>query len=301
MLVGGIDTTTGQLDNTNITNNALHVVDVGMQTDPITSGTATLSWAASALVNSLKAVDITVPDSYAATHAIILANMSTVTGIDYRICNNRTLGGLQVYTEIYQTLGSLPKSTATVIEDCEDAWNEVVVANVTSAADATDKVVGSNSQKFTIAAAFTTGIIGSEVISATNLSKANGLLLRIKSDVTNTAGQIQILLDNTAECASPLETLNVPALTADAWTHVFLPFADPTALTAIISIGAKITADLGAQNIWIDDVKSVVLSTREVLVCDLFSGGVNARIEASNDTVLGANDAFSLYTQVIGL
>jgi hypothetical protein len=286
------------------TTGTLHIIKDGdrmLTNTPIPTGTATLSWGASALVNTGKSVDITASATPSEVNAVTLVNMSGVTGLDYRICNVRTLGGVSIPIEISQVVGNVPKSTLTVIEDCEDAWNEQVIAEVTSAADAADKVVGANSQKFSIGEAFTTGLIGSEAFAAAlNLTKTQGLLLRIKSTKAQAAGDIQILLDDTAQCASPLETLSVPALVANTWTRVFLPFANPAALGAIISIGAKLNVDAGAQDIWIDDVCSVVLSTREILVAGMFTGGVNARIELSNDTALGALDSFNAYTQVVG-
>jgi hypothetical protein len=70
---------------------------------------------------------------------------------------------------------------------------------------------------------------------------------------------LAILLDDSASCASPLETLSVPALSADTWTYVRIALANPELDTAIISIGLKygITSDFGACQIRIDDIKVV--------------------------------------------
>jgi hypothetical protein len=65
------------------------------------------------------------------------------------------------------------------------------------------------------------------------------------------------LLDNTASGASPLEELNVPALTNDTWTYFRVQLAIPELDTAIISIGIEYDADLGACTIWLDDLKAV--------------------------------------------
>ena len=65
------------------------------------------------------------------------------------------------------------------------------------------------------------------------------------------------MLDNTANCASPLETLSVPALSADTWTFCRVALSNPESDTAIISVGLEYDADLGAATIWLDDISVV--------------------------------------------
>lgn len=251
-------------------------------------------WGASAVVSSRQIVPLLKPayHSNERNYMLSLVNWSTVTGIDYKIQNIRTIGDYDIPVNITQLSGNLAKSTAVVIEDCEDAWNEDTIAEVTASADSSDKKVGSNSAKFAIGADFTTGIIGYEQLSATNISGANFIRLWIKSDKVSASGDIQLLLDNTAKCASPVETLNIPALLANTWTQVYLPLVDRESDTAIISIGLKLNKDNGAQNIWVDDVNTVAISSIEIPVSCLWQDGVSAQIEMSNDTALGALDAF---------
>lgn len=145
-----------------------------------------------------------------------------------------------------------------VIEDCEDAWNEYVDPDVTSDIDTTDKKVGSASVKLTVADTASGGdILATEAITSLNMSDAWQVALWIKCSVDVSAGYLQLLLDDTANCASPLETLNIPALTANTWTRVALPLANPSALTAVISIGIKQVADIGACTIWLDDITAI--------------------------------------------
>ena len=144
----------------------------------------------------------------------------------------------------------------TVIEDCEDAWNEFASAGITASLDTGDYKVGSGSAKFVFAAAAAAGARATEVITSTNLSLYTGIKLWIKCSVTQAAGGLQLLLDDTAQCASVLETLDIPALVAGQWTRVYLKLANPATDIAIISIGLKYTTDVGACTIHIDDVEA---------------------------------------------
>lgn len=76
----------------------------------------------------------------------------------------------------------------------------------------------------------------------------------IKSDITIAANDLQLRLDDTAAIASPLESLNIPALIANQWTKLYLPLANPHLDTAIISVGLYQVVDKGAFNLWIDDI-----------------------------------------------
>lgn len=144
----------------------------------------------------------------------------------------------------------------TVLEDCEDAWNEIVVSGVTSTADTTDKKVGSASAKFVLTdAVAATTIIASEARAAINLTNMTKIVLWIKSSVTTAAGDLRLLLDNHAACVSPEEEINIPALVANTWTEVTLTLANPASDTAIISIGLRYQTDLGACSIWLDELR----------------------------------------------
>lgn len=145
-----------------------------------------------------------------------------------------------------------------VVEDCEDAWDEYVDADVTVTADSTDKKVGSASVKLSVAAGASAGdILATEAISSMDLSGAYQIALWIKCSVATAAGDLQLLLDDTAQCATPLEILNIPVLTANTWTRVALPLATPANLTAVISVGLKYAVDVGACDIWLDDITAI--------------------------------------------
>ncbi len=144
-----------------------------------------------------------------------------------------------------------------VVENCEDAWNEQVVSGVTSELDAADFKVGAGSIKLTMADGAAAGILASETISVASLADYTHLTMWVKSSINVAASKLQILLDEHGVCASPLETLNVPALTANTWTPVSLALANPSTDLLLISIGVKQVDDLGAFILRIDDIRAI--------------------------------------------
>ncbi len=145
-----------------------------------------------------------------------------------------------------------------VIEDCEDAWNELVDGDVTSTLDNTDFMFGSGSAKLVVATgAGASDILATEAISSTDISGYDTASLWIKSTVALSSGDLQLLLDDTANCASPIETIDIPAISADIWTRVDCTLAAASSDTAIISIGIKMVVDKGAFTLNIDQVEAV--------------------------------------------
>ncbi len=147
-----------------------------------------------------------------------------------------------------------------VVDDCEVNWT--AKANVVSALDAVDFKENANSVKLTVAGAFTTGILATNDFSGQDWSSSTHARFWIKSSVALDAGDLQFLADDTSACASPLETIDVPALVADTWTRVLLPLADAASDTAIISIGLQATVDVGVDTvIRVDDFNSYICFT----------------------------------------
>lgn len=152
-------------------------------------------------------------------------------------------------------------STTEIYKDlhmCNEVWDEIVDSDVTASLDTTFYREGSGCLKLVVAAtASANDILATDVISSTDISQCDSLEFSIHSSVALTAGQLQILLDNTAECASAVETLNVPITSANAWTRHTVALANPGSDTAIISIGLKYVADLGACTIYLDNIRAV--------------------------------------------
>jgi hypothetical protein len=171
-----------------------------------------------------------------------------------------------------------------IIEDCDDPWNESVDPNVTVSTDTTDKQVGSASVKFAVGAGAAAGaILATEAIGPINLSSSKDVSLWIKSSVALNAGDLQLLLDDTANCASPIKSLNIPAISANAWMKINLPLGDASGLTSVISVGIKMVVDKGAFTLLLDHIVGVgnnivVKNVIPVLDYDLKQpGAFNAR------------------------
>jgi hypothetical protein len=151
----------------------------------------------------------------------------------------------------------------TRLHSCNAVFDETIDSDFTVSADTEDKKQGTASNKFVIAAGASAGDIATDSITSKNISKYDYLEGWIKSTVATSAGNLKILLDNTASCATPVETLSVPALSADTWTFFRVALANPETDTAIISVGLEYDADVGAATVWLDDISVVRNDTSE--------------------------------------
>jgi len=184
------------------------------------------------------------------------------TAFDYIYSFPTDITDLETYTDgrLYIALGysdSYWEMTETVLEDCEDAWNELVDTDVTSTAD-TDSVVGSKAVKLVVAAgAAANDILATEAITSTDITTYTHLHFQIKSSITLTSDQLRFLIDEAAYCANGDKVLTIPAVAADTWTPVYLNMGDVSALNAVISQGLEMEANLGAFTVRLDDVRVV--------------------------------------------
>ena len=147
--------------------------------------------------------------------------------------------------------------SSTILHSCNSAFDETVDSDITVTVDTEDKKRGTGCNKFVIAVGASAGDIATDSITSKDISKYDYLECWIKSNVPTSAGNLRILLDNSASCASPLETLHVPALSADTWTYVRIALNNPELNTAIISIGLEYDSDLNACQVRLDDIKVV--------------------------------------------
>ena len=151
--------------------------------------------------------------------------------------------------------------TSTRIHDCESDFDEVTTpTGISTALDTQDRKQGTQSLKVTYVAGASAGAVITDSITSKDLSKYTYVEFWIKINLAagTSSGNLKLLLDNTANCASPVETLAVPALTADTWKYCRVALANPESDTAIISVGLEYDSDLGACNVWLDDIKAVV-------------------------------------------
>ncbi len=167
--------------------------------------------------------------------------------------------GLETSRSSMELVGSVKAlaQTATEIDDADDVW--AAAANVTAATDTTDKKEGAASVELTIAAAFATGLVASEDLSAAPVDLSSHYTVRfwIKSSGALAANTLQLLLDNDSNtCASPEETLNIPALAANTWTRVHLKLTNPAGLDGVDCVGLNAAVDPNAVVVNIDNVEA---------------------------------------------
>jgi hypothetical protein len=144
--------------------------------------------------------------------------------------------------------------TEEILDNADDAWT--AGANVTVTVDTELKKVGSGSNKFVLAAGVTAGqVVAYEDITSTDISKYTHVEFWIRCSEARSASDLKLLLDDTSAATSPIETLSVPALVVDTWTFVRVALAAADDDTAIISVGLEDDVDIGAESVWIDDVR----------------------------------------------
>ena len=145
-------------------------------------------------------------------------------------------------------------SSALLIEDCEDVWVAGTGASVISVV--TGKV-GTYCVRDTTTTLGASALMMTEIIAPGTLIAYDGIYFWLRSSVNTAAGDLALLLDDTALCATPLEVLNIPALTATTWKQCFARLSDPSLLGSIISVGMRQVTDLADGAFDIDDVQAL--------------------------------------------
>ena len=206
-----------------------------------------------------------------AIHDFINQSIISVTGNAYDPIENIELhgDGHQARFDIPSNISMIrkieyrDKVSSTRIHACSATFDEATDGDFTQSLDTQDKKQGTQSLKMVIAAGASAGDFVTDSITSKDISKYDYIEMWVKSTVATSAGNLKLLLDNTASCASPLETLSIPALSADTWTFVRMQLANPETDTAIISVGLEYDSDLGACTVWIDDISAVQNDTAE--------------------------------------
>lgn len=150
-----------------------------------------------------------------------------------------------------------------LIENCESVWTELVDGDVTATRDTSIKKLGNASLKLVVASgASANDILATEAMSSLDLTDCDTLEIWVYTGATFAAGAIQVLLDNTAQCASPVESLDIPATTAATWTRHSISLANPQSDGAIISVGIKMITDT-TYTLYFDDIRATLAGSRQ--------------------------------------
>ena len=146
-------------------------------------------------------------------------------------------------------------ANALLVEDCEDVWTQGTVATTVSLE--TGGKVGTYFVRGTTINLGATTLMMYEDFTAVDLTTYDGIYCWLRSSVTTAAGDLQVIIDETAACAVRLEALNVPICTTTVWRQFFARLSDPTILNLVVSVGLYQVADLANGTFDIDDVEAL--------------------------------------------
>ena len=145
-----------------------------------------------------------------------------------------------------------------LVENCEDAWAEHTEAGCTSST--TTGKVGTYAARVTTISVGADVVMMSEALTPTDYSTYHGLIFWAGTSLTTTATQLKMQISESAECATPAESMALPILTAAAWRQCFTKFAAAASTrNATVSIGLYADEDLADGTFDIDDVYAVKL------------------------------------------
>ena len=153
----------------------------------------------------------------------------------------------------------------TRLHACAEAFDTNTASNFTVGTDSKDRKQGTTSLKFTLddATGVAAGAFLYDTITSKDISGYDYIEFWVKSSIgVSTAGNLKIHLDNGAITAdgNDLESVDIPALSADTWTFVRAELTNPEKDTAIVSIGLEQDADIGSGAeyfVWLDDISVV--------------------------------------------
>ncbi len=142
------------------------------------------------------------------------------------------------------------------LNTAETVWT-AATNTVTTSATTTYYKVGAYSAGITVSTTTTVNMLATSTVATANLSLQNAVAFWIRSSIDTDRGDLKFVMDETASCLSPDESLSIPALSANTWKFVKLPFeAASTTRDVTTCIGISLATDRGAQVIYVDEVLS---------------------------------------------
>ena len=194
-----------------------------------------------------------------------------------------------------------------------DAIWTAASASTTVTLDTTDKKTGTGSVDLLVLSSMTTGLSAYENLAIpTDLTSLTQISFWVKSSTTTTAGQIEVVFDETVGCGSPEAHIDVPALTANTWKLVTAAITQSDGSTAVADtskdavacVGVEVETDLStsATNVTLnfDRIEAVGLVTSIVVtVTNALEGEPIDLKEPGDSDANGIADSDSEHTLVI--
>jgi len=131
--------------------------------------------------------------------------------------------------------------------------------------------------------------------TAANGTNGQRVGMWLKSSVSTSSGDLSWQDDDTAALASPLDTLAIPALTANVWKYVSVTLG--AARTAQLSYGLRYTTDIGAADVKLD-AASVLFDAADVTTN--WSGDSSITVSAVGSGQEGTNSIRCTYAAAAG-
>jgi len=142
----------------------------------------------------------------------------------------------------------------TTVDDCDTIWYPDGVGNSVTL-DTVNKQQGTASMKVDIAAGHTTGLVCHHNLSPMDLTGADLIRFWARSLSDVNAGALQLKLDDSPGCGSPVKSIDIPALVAGVWHEHQVVMGDTSGLTAVACIGLNVAVDQSAISVWLDDIR----------------------------------------------
>jgi flagellin-like protein len=182
----------------------------------------------------------------------------------------------------------------------DSAWTSAS-SSVTAIASTTAKKEGTASSDLTITSGGGIGLGAYDDLAATvDLSSIDSIRLWVRSSVNSAAGDIEIVIDDTAACGSALENIDLPVLVADTWKLVTLAITDNSDMTAVKCVGLNYVTDNGAQVLNLDEVIAQGQATSIlVTITNTLEGEPIDVSEPSDSDADGNSDSDSGHTMIL--
>ncbi len=167
--------------------------------------------------------------------------------------------GISMIQDIYYR----DKVEFTRLHSCGDTFDTNTVTYFGVEQDSEDKKQGNNSLKFTLnnGGDLSAGTLLYDTITSKDISKYDYIEFWVKCSTATSSGNLKIHLDNGAITGTDdLESISIPALTANTWTFVRAQLNNPELNTAIVSVGLEQDSDLNSSTkyfVWLDDISVV--------------------------------------------
>jgi len=145
--------------------------------------------------------------------------------------------------------------TPTTVDGCDALWTAVAPNSVTL--DTTNKQQGTASMKADINQGHETGLVCYHDIAALDLTGYHWVRFWVRCTSDLAAGDLQLALDDTVGCVSPVKSLDIPALVADVWHEHQVVLGDTSGLGAVVAVGLSVAVDQGPMSVWLDNIRAL--------------------------------------------